>query len=270
MFKIGDFSRVSHVSIRMLRHYDKLGLLTPDTIDEESGYRYYLASQLRTVNKIQKLKAMGFSLAVIKEILASEDDIDEIKTHFTIREEELKEELINLKQQSSLLEDALVLLREDVVEMDYNVILKEVPERKVISTRAILGSYDQEGILWEKAFKEVGKQQVKMAKMPYGMAIFHDKEYKEADVDVEVQTAVEGDYTDTDEVIFKTAPAVKVASVTMNGSYEQMSAVSETIAKWIEKNNYELNGPMFNIYHVSPGQDPNPENWITEVCFPVK
>ena len=76
--------------------------------------------------------------------------------------------------------------------------------------------------------------------------------------------AVDGNYTSTDSVIFKLAP------VTMSGSYEQISSVAETIAKWIELNNYELNGSMFNIYHVSPGQDPNPENWITEVCYPVK
>ena len=179
MFKIGDFSRLSHVSIRMLRHYDKLGLLTPDKIDDETGYRYYLASQIKTINKIQKLRAMGFSLAVTKEILCSEDNIDEIKTHFAIREEELQEELLNLQMQNNLLEDALELLREDVIKMDYNVMLKEIPERNVISVRGVIPGYENEGILWDKIQKEMVKQSIKVDKMPYGMAIFHDNEYKE-------------------------------------------------------------------------------------------
>ncbi len=49
-----------------------------------------------------------------------------------------------------------------------------------------------------------------------------------------------------------------------------MGAVNQAVGRFIEANGYEMNGPMFNILHVSPGQDPNPENWITEACYPVK
>ena len=60
MLKIGEFSKLSRVSIRMLRHYDELGLLTPETIDPYTGYRYYSASQLVRMNRITALRAMGF------------------------------------------------------------------------------------------------------------------------------------------------------------------------------------------------------------------
>ena len=46
--------------------------------------------------------------------------------------------------------------------------------------------------------------------------------------------------------------STNVASITVNGSYEQMTAVNEAAAKWIETEGYKLAGPMFNIYHVSP------------------
>ncbi len=49
-----------------------------------------------------------------------------------------------------------------------------------------------------------------------------------------------------------------------------MGKVTETAARWIEDHHLILDGSMFNIYHVSPAEDPNPENWVTEVCFPVK
>nr|WP_241433644.1 GyrI-like domain-containing protein [Listeria floridensis] len=67
----------------------------------------------------------------------------------------------------------------------------------------------------------------------------------------------------------KKAPEQEIASVTFSGSYEKMPAVTEAAANWLEANAYRLNGPMFNIYHVSPAADPDPEKWLTEACFPI-
>ncbi len=52
MLKIGDFSKLAHVSIKTLHHYDELGLLKPVHIDRFSGYRYYGLEQLATLNRI--------------------------------------------------------------------------------------------------------------------------------------------------------------------------------------------------------------------------
>ena len=52
MLKIGEFSKLSRVSVRMLRHYDDIGLLTPAYIDHFTDYRYYSESQLPTVSRI--------------------------------------------------------------------------------------------------------------------------------------------------------------------------------------------------------------------------
>ena len=69
MLKIGDFSKLSRVSIRMLRHYDDIGLLKPAETDSFTGYRYYRPEQLFTIGRITALKDMGFSLAEIIRIL---------------------------------------------------------------------------------------------------------------------------------------------------------------------------------------------------------
>ena len=61
MFTIGEFSRLSRVTPRMLRHYDALGLLRPETVGE-NGYRYYRQEQLSQLTRIQWLKGYGFSL----------------------------------------------------------------------------------------------------------------------------------------------------------------------------------------------------------------
>lgn len=74
MLKIGEFSKLSRVSIRMLRHYDDIGLLKPAEIDDFTGDRYYREEQLFDIGRITSLKDMGFALADIIKILDSYDD----------------------------------------------------------------------------------------------------------------------------------------------------------------------------------------------------
>ena len=154
--------------------------------------------------------------------------------------------------------------------MEYSVVLKEIPQRYVASLRKTIPSYDKEGILWEQMMKEIASQNVKYAAPCDSIAIFHDMEHKEHDPDVEIQISVQGSYQNTENVVFKTVPPVLVASATFKGSYDQLTAVNEAVANWIRDNGYDFNGPMFTIYHVSPVQTQNPDELVTEVCFPVK
>ena len=101
-------------------------------------------------------------------------------------------------------------------------------------------------------------------------AQFLDPEYKEENVEILAWMTVKGTYKDTEHVKFKTLPAVKVASCIVKGSYDQMGDACACVASWIGANGYTMNGPMFNIYHVSPAQTQNPDEYVTEVCFPVE
>jgi DNA-binding transcriptional MerR regulator len=269
MFKIGDFSKLSSISIRMLRHYDKVELLQPVKVDEQSGYRFYSADQLKKVNQIQTLKAMGFNIATIKEIIEC-DNIDTIKEQFLNRSAQIKEDMNNLQKQLRFLEDSMKTMREDVVEMNYHVSIKEIPERTVASVRKVIPSYNCEGDLWSVLMQEIQMKNISIAQPSYSIAVFHDHEYKENDVDIEIQLSILGKHENTKDVTFKNMESTNVASITVNGSYEQMTAVNEAAAKWIETEGYKLAGPMFNIYHVSPAMESDPNKWVTEVCYPVK
>ena len=154
--------------------------------------------------------------------------------------------------------------------MNYNVILKTLPERYVASVRQVIPHYDQEGTLWHLMMQEIAPLQIQDGDPCYALAIFHDKVYKENDVDVEVQKSVKGSYSDTKHVVFKTEPSVQIASATYKGSYDQIDKVNEAVANWVRDNGYEFDGAMFNIYHVSPHETQKPEEWVTEVCYPVK
>lgn len=73
MLGIGQFSKICQVSVKTLRYYDKIQLLTPAKIDPDTGYRYYNDNQLPKMLLIQRLKRYGFSLDEVKAILSCDD-----------------------------------------------------------------------------------------------------------------------------------------------------------------------------------------------------
>ena len=131
-------------------------------------------------------------------------------------------------------------------------------------------SYEMEGMLWNTLVKETAPLDPVPDDPCYCSAVFHDQEFKESDVDVEVQKTVKGQYPDTDHVQFKPLPEVTVASATCRGSYEQMNDIMAAVANWVRDNGYEFDGPAFNIYHVSPYETQDPSEFVTEVCYPVR
>jgi DNA-binding transcriptional MerR regulator len=270
MLKIGDFSKLSRISIRMLRHYDEIGLLAPKSTDPFTGYRYYSEDQLPLADRIHALKKMGFSLNAVSELLKTYNDPQSLKKYLEMRRLEVKDQMEKSAIQLHLLETTIKRLGKDEHVMDYSVLLKEMPVRTVASVRNVISSYDKEGILWKQMMQEIALQNVRYANPCYSIAIFHDKEYKEQNPDVEIQLSVQGTYHNTDHVVFKEVSPVLVASTTYKGGYDQISEVNQAVAHWVKANDYDFDGAMFNIYHVGPAQTQNPDEFVTEICFPVK
>lgn len=269
MLKIGDFSKLSRVSIRMLRYYDETGLLKPVKIDAFTGYRYYSEEQLLIMARINSLKAMGFSLASVREMLDCYDDREAMERHLKVCHAELTALAEETNQRIRFLETAIKQLGKENC-MSYDVVLKTLPERQVASVRQKIPAYDHEGMLWHVLFQETTPLKMVMAEPPFVSAILHDQEYREEDVDVEVQISVKGNYADTEHVRFKTEPEEQVAGITFKGPYEQFGQVYACLATWVAANGYEFCGPMRDIYYVSPNETQNPEEWITEACCPVR
>ncbi|NLO84616.1 MAG: MerR family transcriptional regulator [Clostridiales bacterium] len=270
MLRIGDFSKLARVSIRMLRHYDQIGLLIPAQTDPFTGYRYYAEAQLTVASRIGALKDMGFGLAAIDQMLKSYDDPEKLAEYLRLKQLELEEESEKTKDRLILLESMILRLGKDDQKMKYDVMVKELPQREVASVRDIIPAYNQEGLLWQTLMSEIGPLNVQDGDPCYTLAIFHDGEHKEENVDVEVQKSIRGSYANTEHVVFKMQQAVLVASCTFKGSYDQCSEVSESVANWIASSGYDFAGTSFFIYHVSPYETQNPDEFVTEICYPVR
>lgn len=269
LFQIGEFSKLSGTSSRMLRHYEKQALLIPDKKDPITGYRYYTAQQLTTINQIKQLQKMGFSLATIQTILSSEN-VTIFETQLSIREKELQKEVEVLKTQQAMIDSIQQLFDKKMAYLDYAVVKKTLPKRQVMSLRKHISNASDEYTLWQKLYEEVEKQHVEVIPAFSGISIYHDPEYKEKNVDLEVQNTVTGTYMNTPEILFRKIDEMAVASVTFSGPYTQLPQVMEALARWIEVHSYQISGPMFNVNHVSPATEQNSEKWVTESCIPIE
>ena len=266
--KINHFSRLSNTSPRMLRHYEKIGLLEVSRSDSTNNYREYSAKELQKVAQIKTLQNLGFSLTTIKTIFETENP-KELHAHFEEQKTILEEATKKLITQQTLLNQISDVLVDDTRYLDYNVVQKVIPERQVMSLRRVVTDYAEEGDMWKDLYTEFLAQDVTFSTPPLGLSIYHDEAFEEGNIDIEIQSSIVGDYQNTSDILFKTVPKTQVASVTFNGSFEQMPLIMEALGFWIEANDFTIAGPMINIFHVTASQDENPDNWITEACLVV-
>ena len=269
LLKIGEFSKLSRISVRMLRHYDEIGLLKPAQTDSFTDYRYYREDQLPAAGRIAALREMGFSLADIIRMLQVYEDREALEGFFSARQKELEDLAQDTAYKLTLLDAARKRLRKEE-DMSYSVTLKTIPERYAATVQMTIPRYEDEGTVWSILMQETCRMNLTEADPCLCAVSFLDGEYKEENVELMAWKTVKGSYPDTEHVKFRTLPEVTAASCTYQGSYTQITDVYAAVIAWMEANGYEAAGPMFNIYHVSPHETQNPDEFVTEVCYPVK
>src|SRR5512140_443157 len=136
MFKIGEFSRLSRVSIRMLRYYDQLGLLKPSQTDRLTGYRYYSADQLPRLNRILALQDLGFSLEQIGGLLDENMPADEVRGMLRLKKAEVERGILEEQSRLARLEARMQQL-DGEQETTYDVIVRGVGAQLVATLRDV-------------------------------------------------------------------------------------------------------------------------------------
>lgn len=269
MFRIGEFSKLSNITVKMLRHYDSLDLLKPEVTDQESNYRYYSAEQLTAASQINLYKSMGFSLKEIKLLLQEEAEAGGLQAYFDAKETELSEELDQLQKKRALLEK-ISKDKPGKQDVPYHAIKKTVPQRLVLSLRKKLASYNDEGSLWNELYAVIQEYQLEPVYDGYTMAIYHDEDFREDEADIELQVTIAQEKAIAGSCKILLTEEMPVISVTFAGSYQQMPKVNQALAFWLEHEHSQLAGPMINIFHVSPAQTANEAEYVTEACYVIK
>ena len=245
MLQIGEFSRICQVSVKTLHHYDKIGLLVPAEVDQVTGYRYYQAEQIDIMNYIQRLKRYGFTLEEIQQIITLSDE-KEISRLLRQQRDKLKRE-----QQ----EKATILN-----ELQTHISIFE--RTNVLTARAKM-SVDEFGKYYGTLFERVPKDRV----TPTGLngARYFDQEFNPESSDIEVFIGVrERDKADT------VMESCECAMTVHHGGYSTLSEAYGAVVNWIMENGYEIAGAPFDLYIKTQFDSLSPEDWETEVYFPIK
>lgn len=273
MFKIGDFSRLTQVTVKALRHYDRLGLLHPAQTDPMTGYRYYTSAQLPRLNRILALKELGFSLEEIGQLLDDELSPDELRGMLLLKQREASRAVEAEQARLARIEAHLHLIEQsegaadETNPADLGVVVKPVEARHVASVRAVLPAHRAIGEL----FRELrAYQQRHRLQASDWVAIWHDAEYRDSGIDGEATFASSDPLPAEGRVQPRELEAVAtMASVVHQGPPETIHVACMSLLRWIEAHGYQIVGPERAIALQRSGLGPHGRDGITELQFPI-
>ncbi|ULQ59521.1 MerR family transcriptional regulator [Brucepastera parasyntrophica] len=271
MFRIGEFSKLMQVSIRMLRYYDEEGLLKPARTDYYTGYRYYSTDQIVTLQKILFLKDTGFTVSEITEALHNWNGTF-ISAKMENKKEEIRKTIEAETWKLKRIETVMETITDDTVSVRHDFIIKKIPAYQVLSLRKIIPDYFSEELLWKELGESVKKEKIRLPQNTENFAIYHDEEYKEQNVDVEICVRVDRREADRPGIVWRTTEAVEsMASTLVYGPFENIAGVYLSFAHWLSAHtNFSMEGKNRQICHRGPWNETSPEKYITEIQIPVK
>jgi DNA-binding transcriptional MerR regulator len=267
MYKIGLFSKINRISVKTLHYYDEIGLLKPAYTDIITGYRYYTSDQLPKMHKIISLKQLGFTIEEIISIVIYDDNA---LPYFEKRKLDLMQEIIEKKQQLVQVSNYLKEFKGGI-KMEHEIVIKELPEVIVASMRQIIPDYSAFFDLCPNVMaKEMQKTGCVCQVPAYCFSIFHDGEYKETDIDVEICEAITEIKQDTNILKFKKLDKVSSAACIFHrGDYSKLGNAYGEIFIWIEQNGYTISGSPRESYIDGIWNKENVDDWLTEIQIPI-
>ncbi|MEU8698684.1 MerR family transcriptional regulator [Streptomyces sp. NPDC048680] len=272
MFTIGDFARYGRVSARMLRHYDAIGLLHPDSTDPATGYRHYGGGQLARLNRIIALKDLGFTLQQVRAVLDEEVGPEELRGMLRLRRSELEAAMAAAAARLAQVEARLRSIESEGHMSVDDVVVRHVPAVRVAELTGVAGGYEPGDItpvirpLYEQLFPLLGRAGV----APTGPGIARYEDAPEGGGAVVVHAGVTvsapvGPLGDTGVTVVE-LPPFEAATVIHRGPMDGVLPTAQALARWIEASGYRSAGYAREISLECPEDE---AQWVTELQEPV-
>ena len=268
-YKIGEFSRLGRVTVRTLRHYEKIGLLKPGIVDRWTGYRYYSPEQLQKLLSIVQLKQLGFSLAEITELYEDDTHSPDIRA--------LESKIKACEQELQMLKDRYARLRSLVAAQKKRMNMEKIyfdtlPSITVAYNRTVLSGYDALGMhLVNVVAPEMARLGCECPEPGYCFTVETAREYKAENFEIEYCERVTSAKDDSEIVKFKTLPEYQTAiCMKVYGPYSKLRESYIELFAEIAKMGYEIaDAPRANYVDGIWNQE-DPEKWLTVIQVPVR
>ncbi len=271
MYKIGDFSRLCRVPVSALRYYADLGILQPAHVDTFTGYRYYTIDQLPRLNRILALKDLGLSLEQIRDLLNDSLSPDELRGMLRLKQAEIAQRVEDEQARLARVAARLQQIEKEGQMPTQDIVLKQIDSLHVLSLREVIPIPTDVGRILQESVMALMARQIDIVGPP--AALFHDPEFKLADMDVEVvlpvaaSVRVDVPLGDGRHLKAIDLPAIpQAACIIHTGDYSEVEPSYAALSKWIGESGYKLAGPIREVYLTAPG---DPAGILTEIQYPV-
>lgn len=265
MFKISEFSRLTQVTAKALRHYDHLGLLRPEYTDPASGYRYYTGDQVARLDRILALKDLGFSLEQIGQLLDADLSPAQLRAMLLQKGGEVRGAIAAEQARLARIEDRLRQLAEGSPGIGYDIALRPAAARRVASLRDVLPGHRAIGALFGELRAYARDHGLRATDWT---AVWHDAEFREADVTAEVTFATIDPLPPHPRIGPAELPAVAtLACARHHGPVGAIGPAYRALLGWIAGHGYRLAGPTRTLPLHFAGPD-SPDSLI-EIQYPV-
>ena len=271
MLTIGEFSNICKVSAKTLRYYAEIGLILPDEINLDNGYRYYSINQLEKMLLINRLKAYSFSLEEIKSIFESEGMRDEVlyaalnkkKKEIAAKVQIFEDTLHQIDNDMSNLRKGESILS-DMESIDVQLV--EIPVMHLLSIRknVLEPEFSEEyGNCFGELFRKLEEKKLTAAAPP--MVLFHGDEYTPFGLDTEFAIPIKEYAVGTRDF----CPGLCLKTI-VQGSYLQLPSVYAKQIEWAKREGYENSDALYEVYVTDPAAVSQESRLVTEVYYPVR
>ena len=263
MLSIGDFSRMTQLSVKTLRHYHDVGLVAPHHVDPATGYRYYTLDQVPTAQVVRRLRALDMTVADVRSVLMADPDE---------RTALISAHLGRLKARLASTQAAVEALR---TILDRPADGPSVRHLSVAATAAIAVHAEIDRDVLPQWFEgaviellaEVSAQGLTRTGAPgglYGFGVFASDRGAAT-----VFIPVRGTVTPTGRVVGYTVPAAELVVLRHTGPHDDVDLIYSELGEYATRHEISVEAPLREYYERFFWDDDDSSQWVTDLCWPV-
>lgn len=269
LLQIGEVAKLSHISVGSLRHYEKLGLLTPEYVDESSGYRYYSIRQFECLNTIRYLRVLGMSLPEIAGFTQNRN-LEKIQEMLCQQKAEVSRRQEELRRVERKIDNRLQQIHDALSTEKNKITLKKQPPRRIAWLRTDLSIESYQDPKFEASIRQLEQQQDEAVVFLGKVGVGIPKEWLDSGrYDRYGMVFLILDEEDKYAGDVEELPSETCATIRFQGSHMDASAYYERLCGYIEEQGWRINGFSKEVTLIDFGFTNDPGQFVTEIQIPV-
>jgi DNA-binding transcriptional MerR regulator len=265
---IGEFSRMTHLTVKTLRHYHRVGLLEPSAVDPRTGYRFYTTDQVPAAQVIRRFRALDMPIDEVRAVLVAPDR--------TSRDRLIAAHLDRLQNQLEHTRSAVESLRTllDPPDAAISVEHRSVPPTEAIAIRATV-DHDEVSEWWSSGFVELRATAADLGLVPSGPAggLYANGLFEDERGDATLYLPVDGGATCAlparGRVRAMEVPGADLAVLVHPGPEDAIDLAYGALGVYVAEHGLAGHGPIRETYLIDGSITADTTRWRTEVGWPI-